>query len=107
MIGGHEEGETADSVKNVRDGHFFSRVVSGIPYGNFSILGEICEPGQVAIGFECAVDVARVSKDSGNHVDVEVLVTCQLHNLGVVGLAVHNDVERRKAEILENMRTFD
>jgi len=52
---------------------------------------------KVAVGFECAADIARVFENLAN-VDVEVLVAGLLHNLWVVvGSASRHRVEHGKA----------
>ena len=74
LVGGDEEGETAYSVENVSDGGVLVGVVSGIPDRNIGPVGEIGEPCQSVVGFECAVDVAWVVKNPINDIDVEVLI---------------------------------
>ena len=70
LIGGDEEGETTDSVEDLRDGGIFVSTVSGIPNRNVGVRDETGEPCQVAVCFKRAVDVAWVIENSTNSVEV-------------------------------------
>jgi len=97
LVGGDQEGETANSVKDLGDRCFFVSMVPSIPDRNVGVPGETCEPRQVTVGFECAIDVSRVLENLINDVDVKVLVAGLLQNLwAIVGSGLYNDVEQRK-----------
>jgi len=93
LVGGDEEGETADSVENLGDGGIFDSVVSVIPDTNICAAGETGESRQLAVSFECTLNIAWVFENSTNHVDVQVLVAGLPQNLRVVGLAIDSDIE--------------
>ena len=93
LVGRDEEGETADPVKNVGDGGIFGSLVSGIPNGNIGTVSDVGEPFQLIVCFERGVDVTWIVEDSINDEDVEIPITSQLQNVGVVGSAVHTTVE--------------
>lgn len=93
MVVGSEEGEAANPGENLVNGSLAGAVRSSIPDGDLRAACEAREPSQLAVGVECAIEVARVEKNSIDDVDIKILIASQLNDTRIVGLAVNNDVE--------------